>query len=247
MPFKILAIGDVHGREVLSRIQPSDFDKIVFIGDYVDTHDKDDLSNSMILDNLKNIIHFKKQYPDKVVLLLGNHDIHYMYHEEVGIFSGFRPQMLEDLQAIYLKNSDLFQMAYQYQTTLFTHAGISNKWYRSYNGRIHTEIRIIKEQKGINRIFSLSEKLNCLLFSEAGRRILFSPSGLRMCPEDKNKVGGIIWADKQETETDYLKSYHQVVGHTPVNSLETQIDPYDDSCSITYIDNEDKEFFELSL
>lgn len=113
IPFKILAIGDVHGREVLSRIDPATFDKIVFIGDYADSHYEADFSDFIILDNLKKIIEFKKKNPEKVILLLGNHDIHYMYHEEVDECSGFRQTMLADLQSLFLENSALFDMAYQ--------------------------------------------------------------------------------------------------------------------------------------
>ena len=145
MPFKILAIGDVHGREVLSRIRHADFDKIIFIGDYVDTHYEADFTDEMFISNLRKIIQFKKHHPDKVVLLLGNHDIHYMYHEEVGEFTGFRPQMLDELKALFLENSDLFRMAWEYKNTLFTHAGLSNNWYQRLQRR-HSR-RVAKDQE----------------------------------------------------------------------------------------------------
>ena len=70
----ILSIGDTHGRGIALQIAKDNIhkvDKIVFIGDYVDSFD---ISPVIILHNLKEIIEFKKQYPDKVVLLLGNHD-----------------------------------------------------------------------------------------------------------------------------------------------------------------------------
>ena len=101
---KILTLGDIHGRDkwmfhthgsphefnhwmtMVENGVPADaeefwnempytqYDQIVFVGDYVDSYD---LSNVLILDNLKKILLFKKALPDKVVLLLGNHDIQY--------------------------------------------------------------------------------------------------------------------------------------------------------------------------
>jgi predicted MPP superfamily phosphohydrolase len=247
MSFKILAIGDVHGREVLSRIPHADFDKIVFIGDYVDTHYEADFSNEMFIQNLQKILQYKKDHPDKVILLLGNHDIHYMYHEEVGSFSGYRADMLAELRPLFLENSPHLSMAYGYRNTLFTHAGISNRWYEANCEAIHQELRNIKDKTGIEVPLTLSEKMNVLRSSVAGRKILFAVSGLRMFPRNAKKAGGIVWADKRETENDYLRNFHQVVGHTVVDTIQIGKDPADENSSITYIDTENREFLELEV
>lgn len=246
-PMKILAIGDVHGRDVLSRIEPDNYDKIVFIGDYCDSHDMGVYNDFRILDSLKKIIEFKKACPGKVILLLGNHDVHYMYPKEVDECSGFRKTMLADLQTLFLEHSSLFDMAYQYKTTLFTHAGVSVTWYMEYNAAIYRELRIIRDQTGTRIPVTLGEKLNYLRNSKEGRKILFTFSGLRTFPQDLDKAGGIIWADQEETDYDYLKNYHQVVGHTVVASIEKKMDYHDDKSSITYIDTQSREFLELSI
>ena len=246
-PIKILAVGDVHGREVLSRIEPANYDRIVFIGDYVDTHYEASYSDVMILENLKKIIEFKKRDPGKVILLLGNHDVHYMYHDEVNECSGFRKSMLADLQWLFNENSALFDMACQYSNTLFTHAGVSNTWYRRYSADIQQEISKVRGQAGLEDNLVLSEKFNYLRSSIAGRKILFKISGLRNFPRDIYQSGGIIWADKQETAHDYLKGYNQVVGHTVVGSIEKKMGDYDESSSITYIDTENREFLEVRI
>lgn len=245
---KILAIGDVHGREVLSRIEPDQYDKIIFLGDYADSHYDDQFPDARILENLKAIIAFKKFHPDKVLLLLGNHDAHYMYHGEVDEGSGFRKSMLADLQKLFIENSAIFEMACQFERTLFTHAGVSNAWYREYNAAIQSEfLKISKERLPLQRIVPLAEMFNLLRSTEAGRRILFQVSGLRIWPQDLLQSGGIIWADQEKTDYDYLKNYHQVVGHTVVPSIEKKMDYYDDRSSITYIDTESREFLELSI
>ncbi len=248
VPLNILAIGDVHGREVLSRIKPDRYDKIIFLGDYVDSHDDDQFPDARILDNLKAIIAFKKFHPDKVVLLLGNHDVHYIFHGEVEECSGFRRSMLADLQNLFMENSALFQMAYQRGETLFTHAGVSNAWYREYNAAIQSEfLKISMEKPSLQRLVTLADKFNLLLSTVAGRKILFQVSGLRIWPQNLLQSGGIIWADQEETDYDYMKGYHQVVGHTVVSVIEKKMDYYDDQSSITYIDTQNREFLELSL
>ena len=247
MKFSILAIGDVHGREVLSRIRPENYDMVVFLGDYADSHYGDDYPDAVILENLQHIIAFKKAWPDKVALLLGNHDVHYMYSGEVSGCSGFRQSMLGDLQRLFMESSSLFDMAYQYENTLFTHAGVSNAWYREYNAAIHSELRKIMEQENIAMPATLAGKFNLLRSTETGRRILFVVSGLRTWPQDLMQSGGIVWADQEETDYDFLKGYHQVVGHTVVKAIEKKMDPFDDSSSITYIDTENREFLELLI
>lgn len=73
---KIIALGDTHGRTVWKQIvKENGFDKIVFHGDYFDTHER--ISARQQKENFKGIIAFKKANMDKVILLMGNHDYHY--------------------------------------------------------------------------------------------------------------------------------------------------------------------------
>ena len=74
---RYITIGDIHGRDDWQAINIRNYDKIIFIGDYVDSFEKSDFA---ILENLKKIISLKKRHPDKVVLLLGNHDVQYLHY-----------------------------------------------------------------------------------------------------------------------------------------------------------------------
>ena len=244
---EILAIGDIHGRDFLSSIEPDNNDKIIFLGDYCDSHCHGQISDFAILENLRQIIEFRKACPHKVVLLLGNHDVHYMYHDEVDECIGFRKSMLDDLKNLFLENADLFDMAYQYKTTLFNHAGISVAWYTQNRAVIQRELKVIRDLTGTRIPVKLAEKLNYLRNTQEGRMILFGMSGIRMFPQDLKKAGGIILADQEETDYDYLKGYHQVVGHTFVSSIEKKRHYHDDRSSITYVNTESREFLELSL
>lgn len=71
---KILVLGDTHGRpfwkEIIEKENP---DKIIFLGDYVSTHEG--ISAEQQLSNLEEILTYKENNPDKVILLRGNHKI----------------------------------------------------------------------------------------------------------------------------------------------------------------------------
>lgn len=126
---KILAIGDLHGRpynKYLTDIKK--YDKIIFLGDYVDSFY---LSDVEIIDNLKNLIQFKKDNLDKVELLIGNHDFQYMGYLKYGDqCSGYRYSYAPILNKIFFENKDLFKIAYQYNNTLFTHAGLTADYFQ---------------------------------------------------------------------------------------------------------------------
>ena len=76
---KTITIGDIHGRSDWQEIDPANYDKIIFVGDYVDSFTVSDID---IITNLLNIIQFKKDNMNKVVLLLGNHDLQYLFSNE---------------------------------------------------------------------------------------------------------------------------------------------------------------------
>lgn len=122
---KILAVGDLHGKSCWQAIDFSQYDKIIFMGDYVDSTSH---SDEEILDNLNAVIRAKESHPEKIVLLLGNHDIQYLYYPEYRC-SGFRRSMQISLTELFSRHRHFFQMAYQSGNYLFSHAGLSRPWH----------------------------------------------------------------------------------------------------------------------
>lgn len=226
---KTLVIGDVHGTNKWKDIEPRNYDKIVFLGDYVDSYTID---NSEMVYNLKNIIDFKKDYKNKVILLMGNHDNSYaMLYDHIAqtkklgtSCSGFRHEIAPDLYKLYSENMDLFQATYQVGNYLFSHAGLSRQSYNEYFKQEYENV--------YKDTMMLSTYLN-MLYDKRDER-LFKIGTLR---GGWNRNGGIFWADREETSGKYrvLNNYNQIVGHTPVHTIITSTF---ENGTITYCDTQ---------
>lgn len=238
---KVLSIGDIHGHDSWKRVIPrmDNYNKVVFIGDYVDSFHS---SNDKIRENLLEIIQLKKDNPDKVVLLWGNHDVQYLFPTQYRC-SGFRPDAQPDLTIIFNENKNLFQAAFGYKNYLWTHAGISNKW---FNEHYHPEGALSK-WRGFGYLEGIDAYVAGMLngcFGSHDRDILCEVSYAR---GGASQYGGIFWADIKETRNDYLDNFEQICGHTPVDR-NTTIRSGDSS--ITYIDSlgsEAGDFYELEI
>jgi predicted MPP superfamily phosphohydrolase len=126
----LITIGDLHGSPAWKKINPDLWDRMIFIGDYVDSGEFDRVE---IISNLHEIIELKKSFPEKVVLLWGNHDLAYFYggHER-HYCSGFKQSMLPKLFSVYTRNRMLFLASFQVSNYLWTHAGVIQQWYDNY-------------------------------------------------------------------------------------------------------------------
>lgn len=124
---KIIAIGDTHGRTIWQQIveKEKDADKIVFIGDYFDSHDN--ISGDIQIQNFENLLQFKRDNPKQVILLFGNHDYHYIVDEA---YSGYNRIYASQFGEVIKKaiSENLVQMCYKIGEAIFTHAGITNQW-----------------------------------------------------------------------------------------------------------------------
>jgi len=108
---KVLCIGDIHGRDdwkdKVNYALTHFVNKIIFIADYVDSFDIDPCE---ILYNLKEIIEYKKKYPEKIILLLGNHDYAYVFG--YSNISGYNYTIQYDYKQLFQENWDLFDIAW---------------------------------------------------------------------------------------------------------------------------------------
>jgi predicted MPP superfamily phosphohydrolase len=248
---RIVTIPDVHGHDrwknAVYRINEDTdeimycrlgmtIDRVVFLGDYVDARGR---TNNQILNNLLEIIQLKKDYPDNVILLWGNHDTAYVRNENI---SGFRPDMYHDLNELFRENRNLFQLAYQEGHNIWTHAGIHRGWWQYFVQPVLDEKTNTRFTPYLKDCKNIADILN--LMFEFNYDPIFMVSHLR---GGHDKVGGPLWADKQEIYTKPLAGYHQIVGHNAVNRVITY--DFHDLTKLTFCDclGTKEEFFKIDL
>lgn len=229
---KILTIGDLHGSNIWEDIVPFVhlYDKIVFIGDYMDSFDK---TNDEIFQNLIKLLDFKRANLDKVVLLWGNHDLQYFHRELQGftVFAqGMRGEMLPLVMPIFEQANDegLLQVAFQYDNFLFTHAGVTEGWWKIVNEQVFNlphRFSFLWENGNI------ADKLNALLTIKS--HFLISNSFER---GGSSYHGGPLWATSSEMKKNPLEGFHHIVGHTKMDEIWTHRRTKYSSTSVTFID-----------
>lgn len=198
---EIIALGDTHGRTDWKQIvRTSNSDKIIFIGDYFDTHE--DISAEQQIKNFHEIIVFKKANMNRVVLLFGNHDYHYLRTVDE-TYSGFQQWGKTDIQETLHKALDenLMQMCFVFDKYLFTHAGVTKTWLKSVG---YTDQPL---ETFLNDLF----KYQPLAFRFTPGNYL-SPYGDEICQTP-------IWVRPNSLFDDAIDGFIQVVGHTTQKEL----------------------------
>jgi hypothetical protein len=124
---KLVAIGDIHGRDYWKQIidQEQDADIFVFVGDYFDSFT---IKGPEQINNFLDIVEFKKTTNKEVILLIGNHDYHYYPGIEDNGTSGYQTLMAPSIKHVIDNNKQYLQAAYQVGEFVFTHAGLSSEW-----------------------------------------------------------------------------------------------------------------------
>ena len=124
---KLVAIGDIHGRDIWKQIiaKEQDADEFVFVGDYFDSFT---VKGADQINNFLDIIEFKKQSKVPVILLIGNHDYHYYPGIEDSGTSGYQTLLAPSIKHVVGDNKQYLQVAYQVGEFVFTHAGLSSEW-----------------------------------------------------------------------------------------------------------------------
>jgi len=179
------------------------------MGDYLDTHY--DETPEQQLSNFKNIIEFKRKYPNKVILLIGNHCFHYLSGVNES-YSGYQIGYAKSFnEAIENALSDgLMQMCYTHANFVFTHAGVTKTW--CTNSGIDINLRGVELEKAINDLFIK----NRIFFSfQMGQNYSQSGNDITQPP---------IWVRPQSLLSDMLDDIICVVGHTTVTRLGLEVE-----------------------
>ncbi|MFM7016148.1 MAG: metallophosphoesterase [Bacteroidota bacterium] len=189
---KWISIGDIHGRDNWKSIDMEQYDKVIFLGDYVDG--REELNE---LENLEQIIDLKLNHPEKVVLLVGNHDLQYHWYSSKKL-RVYKERNALDYQRLFKEYEKHFQLSYFAHDHFWVHGGITTRWIHFMQVQGHNFSDYTQE--------NLSKHLN-ILFNQ-GCKELFSVGKAR----GGYDVGGPFWADISEMSVS-AAPFHQVVGH----------------------------------
>jgi hypothetical protein len=200
---KTVILGDTHGRPHWKQIVASESpDRVIFIGDYFDSFDNTAVEQ---MHNFQEIIDWKQSGQSEVIMLIGNHDYHYM-RGVTQYYSGYQSGARPAIEQLLYENRQHMQMCYQMGDFLFTHAGVSYDWLK------------INKWEGWE---SVEEKVNDLweytpnVFGFAGRD-----------PYGDSTISSPIWIrpySLQKANRDTLRDqFIQVVGHTTQGKIDTE-------------------------
>lgn len=211
---KVLIVPDVHGRsfweDVLPFVNSDEYNKIIFLGDYLDPYYNDKISGKQAYKTFLKILDLKKAHPDKIVLLLGNHDLGYL---DTNICDCRRiVELDEEIFYTFLADKQLFDITYKIETDdktiLFSHAGFTR-----------TFVNILKDKFMDDDEWSCIESLNDWFHQNMTKHVKTVYNLLAMVGRERggmHPTGSCVWADV--TETTYaescLENTIQIFGHT---------------------------------
>ena len=176
----------------------------IFLGDYLDPYPQEGVTVEEAFAGLQEIVSLKESRPDRVTLLWGNHDLHYLYPDLEG--SRFDRRNVLRNGEFFVEHQKDFQLAAEWivggERYLFTHAGVGTLWVESFHPSL-------PEDK-ITASF-LNDCMQEPSFISALSNVSYYRGGLDM-------HGSCIWADLLEQGELYnqLQSSIQVFGHTMV-------------------------------
>lgn len=190
---KTLVLGDIHGRTIWKDIIEKEIpDKIIFLGDYVTTHEG--TSSEQQIYNLEEILTYKEDNPNKVILLRGNHDIQHLGYSWAEC-SGLDKTVLASMSTDEFKQRflNLTQWVYIDGTNVFSHAGVSKTWLKNI-----AKIESVEEINNLepSEIFGFTP----MYFDD------FTGSSPTQPP---------TWIRPQILLCCGISGYNQIVGHTP--------------------------------
>jgi len=194
---KIIAVGDIHGRDTWKKVLKDnpDFDKFIFVGDYFDAFPP--MTADQIFETFQEILAFKQEFPDKVELLMGNHDFQYTPMGQGERYSGYNPQTAKNLKSLgHWWN--WMQASYQYGDIFFSHAGVTTTWAKLNGIETHQAANLYTH---VNRVFN-----------EYPDSFKFYDGDTSYCGEHVRQ--GPFWVRPKTLLSDMYPAVWQVVGHT---------------------------------
>lgn len=208
---KTLVCGDVHckGKAMTDAIDQLFFDygydRIVFLGDYVDDWGASPRQMIQSTRSFLNWVANQRSRGIVVDLLCGNHDLAYL-SGRMDICSGTRFSAMHDLASL-LNKADI-KLATTVDGYLCAHAGLTVRWADWVFPEAHEAVRNADEWADLlNEWFDRSSRSVVTKLASAG------PARGGWCDPS------VVWADANELLMDCEPDLPQIVGHTPVETV----------------------------
>lgn len=203
---KALFVGDIHNHmyifdDVVRLDKEYNFDKIIFVGDYVDDWNT---SNIESIECLRKLIKLKQSNYRKYILLLGNHELSYLGYP----CSGHDYTNDTEIKNILTDNIDLFKFYIVIhlgnKDFVCSHAGFVNDYLINVFQPNNTDWQ--ETLKNLNT--DMLNKLNLLTYCS------FHRGG-------KYPFSSFVWTDVRELihNREELLLPNQIVGHSPVKTI----------------------------
>ena len=199
MDTNVIICPDVHCRDFYKPVLNIKDKQIVFLGDYLDPYPWEDVTFRQGIENLKEIIQFKKDNSDRVTLLWGNHDFNYIWRKNWA--SRFDPYFCKEVHQIYMDNFKLFEPYEIIDDVLFTHAGISKGWCKTHNIEHIEDFLDINWNAFLKSALGVEEESYLPIFDCGRIRGGYKP------------YGGILWNDLREMDYENPIEYVQIFAH----------------------------------
>ena len=214
---RVLIIPDVHGRafwkEPVKQVLEETDKRIIFLGDYLDPykHDFEGVSDfrERAIGNFNEIIKLKKENPDRITLLIGNHDCGYMFDLDI-CDTRTDYANYERISEIFHKNRELFKLADEERIGdkhfIFSHAGIVKEYAEFVFGDEVNEDNVVELfNKGYEGC--VGEIIRSLRIYDGFRGYGGAPSG------------SLVWSDARSWYKNKGYGYgYNVFGHTQLET-----------------------------
>jgi predicted phosphodiesterase len=202
----LLLIGDIHGRSFWKKAveeYKDKVDRIIFIGDYLDPYPWEGITRKDAIANFQEIIDFKAENKDKVVLFVGNHDLAYIDKRNYTVRSRYDSSNAYHIEEMFRSHRSFFQLAHEElvgdKRYLFTHAGLQKGWYDAHE-KLIGELSV----NGLNHLLEIPEGIRALCEASWARG-------------GYDRYGSIVWNDVTEcrpTINEELPWDFQIFGHS---------------------------------
>lgn len=195
---RTVVIGDVHGRSIwLDILNHEHPDKVVFLGDYVSS--KEIISGDKQAEILCSILELKRNNPEEIILLRGNHDLEAMPYRWASCYPWAPLAVREKFNNEEFRNEflELTQWVHVLQVgskqAICSHAGVSKEWLQLLGGDGQFNEEFINSLPP-SKLFGFNDE---------------DWSGVGNNPKQP-----CTWLRPLALSTHFVDGYDQIVGHT---------------------------------